>query len=236
MPANGVDPSQPQNVLDVPEPEVLVRVLGVEQQRKSAQVLLVMDVSGSMGDPAGEITDATKLELARDAAVAALDQFKDSDQVGLRIFTTDIGDVFGETYLDLVPIGAMDEASGPSCASRSRPSSRRTAHALSGHAGRGGADPRQLRSVAHQRRRPPDRWRERRRRPVRRRRSARPVDPDAARRGANAQAVRVFPIAYGDDADTATLRRIAEASNGALYVATNLATINDVFTAVVSNF
>ena len=46
----------------------------------------------------------------------------------------------------------------------------------------------------------------------------------------------MFPIAYGDDADTATLRRIAEASNGALYVATNLATINDVFTAVVSNF
>ena len=114
-------PSRSRRTCDVPEPEVLVRVLGVEQQRKSAQVLLVMDVSGSMGDPAGEITDATKLELARDAAVAALDQFKDSDQVGLRIFTTDIGDVFGETYLDLVPIGAMDEASGPSCASRSRP-------------------------------------------------------------------------------------------------------------------
>ena len=128
-------------------------------------------------------------------------------------------------------------ASGPSCASRSRPLPAERHTALSGHAGRGGADPRQLRPVAHQRRRPPDRWRERRRRPVRRRRSARPVDPDAARgEGANAQAVRVFPIAYGDDADTATLRRIAEASNGALYVATNLATINDVFTAVVSNF
>ena len=86
-----------------------------------------MDVSGSMGDPAGEITDATKLELARDAAVAALDQFKDSDQVGLRIFTTDIGDVFGETYLDLVPIGAMDEGGGPSCPADGA-SSRRTAH------------------------------------------------------------------------------------------------------------
>ena len=54
--------------------------------------------------------------------------------------------------------------------------------------------------------------------------------------GVNARAVRVFPIAYGTDADTATLRRIAEASTGALYVATNPATINDVFTAVVSNF
>ena len=34
--------------------------------------------------------------------------------------------------------------------------------------------------------------------------------------GVNAKTVRVFPIAYGQDADTATLRRIAEASNGAL--------------------
>ena len=49
---------------------------------------------------------------------------------------------------------------------------------------------------------------------------------------------KVYSIAmrYGGDADTATLRRIAEASNGALYVASNPATINDVFTAVVSNF
>ena len=54
--------------------------------------------------------------------------------------------------------------------------------------------------------------------------------------GVNAKAVRVFPIAYGQDADTATLRRIAEASNAALYSASNPATINDVFTAVVSNF
>ena len=54
--------------------------------------------------------------------------------------------------------------------------------------------------------------------------------------GVNAKTVRVFPIAYGQDADTATLRRIAEASNGALYSASNPATINDVFTAVVSNF
>ena len=69
----------------------------------------MIDVSGSMGDSAGASTDLTKLELARDAAIAALDQFKDEDQVGLRIFTTDIGDVAGETSLDLVPVAPMDE-------------------------------------------------------------------------------------------------------------------------------
>ena len=110
MAANGVDPNQPQNVLDVPEPAVLVKVLDTwEQQRKAAQVLLVMDVSGSMADPAAEGSDVTKLELARDAAIAALDQFKDEDSVGLRIFTTDIGDQAGATSLDLVPVAPMDE-------------------------------------------------------------------------------------------------------------------------------
>ena len=81
--ANGVDPNQPQNVLDVPEPDVLVKVLDTwERQRKAARVLLVIDVSGSMGDPASQDSDATKLELARDAAITALDQFKDADDVG----------------------------------------------------------------------------------------------------------------------------------------------------------
>ena len=50
--ANGVDPAQPQAVLEVPEPAVLVEVLDKwAEQRKAARVLLVMDVSGSMGEP-----------------------------------------------------------------------------------------------------------------------------------------------------------------------------------------
>ena len=237
--ANGVDPTQPQNVLDVPDSEVLVRVLDAwEQQRKSAQVLLVMDVSGSMGDPAGEGTSATKLELARDAASAALDQFKDSDQVGLRIFTTDIGDVLGETSIDLVPVGPMDE--GQRSALRGQveglfPQNGTPLYQATQEAAeliRDSYDPSLINAVVLLTDGVND--------------DGDPTD-DADQldeliqtlrggEGANARAVRVFPIAYGDDADTATLRRIAEASNGALYVASNPATINDVFTAVVSNF
>ena len=59
------------------------------EQRKEARVLLVLDISGSMGDPATD--DATKLDLAKEAAVSALDQFKDADEVGLWVFTTDLG-------------------------------------------------------------------------------------------------------------------------------------------------
>ena len=54
--------------------------------------------------------------------------------------------------------------------------------------------------------------------------------------GANIRPIRVFPIAYGKDADKSILRQIAEASNAAAYDASNPATIEQVFAAVISNF
>jgi len=235
---NGVDPNQPQNVLDVPEPPVLVRILDLwAQQRKAARVLLVIDVSGSMADPASQDSNATKLELARDAAIAALDQFKDADAVGLRIFTTDL-DASGATSVDLVPVAPMDEGQRARLkdqieslipqngtplyqATQDAADTMRDAYDASAinavvlltdgvnDDGDQNDDADQLDQLIRTLR---------------------------GGEGVNAKTVRVFPIAYGQDADTATLRRIAEASNGALYSASNPATINDVFTAVVSNF
>lgn len=54
--------------------------------------------------------------------------------------------------------------------------------------------------------------------------------------GSRSRPVRVFPISYGTGADQATLQEIAEASNAALYVATDPATIDRVLAAVISNF
>jgi Ca-activated chloride channel family protein len=54
--------------------------------------------------------------------------------------------------------------------------------------------------------------------------------------GQQGQAVRVFTISYGDNADLPTLRRIAEASQAALYDSSDPRSINRVFVAVVSNF
>ena len=48
--------------------------------------------------------------------------------------------------------------------------------------------------------------------------------------------VRVFTIAYGPDADLATLQKISEASRAAAYDARNPATIDKVFADVLSNF
>jgi Ca-activated chloride channel family protein len=57
------------------------------ENRKEARVLLVLDISGSMGESATD--EATKLDLAKEAAISALDKFKDADEVGLWVFSTD---------------------------------------------------------------------------------------------------------------------------------------------------
>jgi len=58
----------------------------------------------------------------------------------------------------------------------------------------------------------------------------------AGAEGRQSQPVRVFPIAYGRDADLATLQRIADATNAAVYDASDPASIRKVFDAVISNF
>ena len=66
--ANGVDPEQPTTELEVPSPDVLIGILDSwAELRKDARVLLVLDISGSMGDPGGD--GRTKLDLAIEAAV-----------------------------------------------------------------------------------------------------------------------------------------------------------------------
>ena len=54
--------------------------------------------------------------------------------------------------------------------------------------------------------------------------------------GERSEPVRVFPISYGADADLATLEQIAEASDAAVYNATDPATIERVLASVISNF
>ena len=54
--------------------------------------------------------------------------------------------------------------------------------------------------------------------------------------GASSQPVRLFTISYGEDADAITLKAMAQATKAATYNASNPATIEQVFTAVISNF
>jgi len=78
-PELGVDPNQPKNILEVPDPEVVAAVQSSWQfVKKQADVLLVIDTSGSM--------EGEKLEQAKTAALAFLDNMPTQNRVGLITF------------------------------------------------------------------------------------------------------------------------------------------------------
>ena len=239
--ANGVDPSQPSKLLQVPKPAVLLTMLDRwKQQRKGARVLLVLDVSGSMEDPADpeDPSSDTKLQLAQRAAIDALGEFKSDDQVGLRIFSTNLGANEDQDYLDLLkvqpmstnreglaskirdqlpqhatPLYEVTEQSFKDMAASYDPKSINAVVLLTdgmNDDGQSDDDRQQFNDLLATLRRGTD--------------------------GENAKPIRVFTIAYGKQADFDTLKRIAESTNAAAYDASNPATISKVFTAVVSNF
>jgi Ca-activated chloride channel family protein len=72
----------------MPSGQVLNDVRGVwDEQRKRARVQLLIDVSGSMDEPANGGAGISKMELAKQAARDSLAQLADTDEVGLTIFT-----------------------------------------------------------------------------------------------------------------------------------------------------
>src|SRR3954462_2622508 len=80
--ANGADPSQPKIELKVPEPKVLNRVLTTwRRDRKPANVLLVLDNSGSMGDE-------NKLEHAKEGLRGFFANAAPQDRIGLMKFSS----------------------------------------------------------------------------------------------------------------------------------------------------
>jgi len=78
---NGVDPNQPTTILDVPTPEVIA---AVQQSwafvKKQADVLLVIDISGSM-------QNEDKIGQARAAAEAFLNAMEATNRIGLMTFS-----------------------------------------------------------------------------------------------------------------------------------------------------
>jgi Ca-activated chloride channel family protein len=78
---NGVDPAQPKRVLGLPSPPVLDRIRTAwREDRKPANVLLVLDTSGSMNDE-------NRLKRAKEGLGAFLREVSPNDRVGLTIFS-----------------------------------------------------------------------------------------------------------------------------------------------------
>ena len=93
----GVDPNQPATVLDVPDPAVVSAVQASWQYvKKQADVLMLIDVSGSMqGD---------KIDQARQAALAFLERVPQQNRVGLTIFN--------DRIVERVPLDSFERNAG----------------------------------------------------------------------------------------------------------------------------
>ncbi len=235
----GVDPDEPSTLLETPTPEVMVDLLDRwALQRKSARVTIVLDVSGSMGEPATPDGTDTKLDLAKAAAITALGQFKDDDEVGLRIFTTGLGDDRTASFVDLAPVEPISanrerlrteiEAQLPRDGTPLYEVTQSTFdEALAAY------DPNRINAVVVL----TDGGNE----DLDSTDDEQQLDALIASLRENAESelakpIRIFPIAYGDGADLDRLQEIAEASNATAYDASDPATIDRVFAAVVSNF
>jgi Ca-activated chloride channel family protein len=236
VPENGVDPTQPTAELEVPSPDVLVGILeSWAEHRKEARVLLVLDISGSMSEFVTD--DATRLDLAKEAAISSLDEFKDADEVGLWVFSTDLGgpDPNVHELVPLGPIGRQRAALADAIAAQF-PTNGTPLYEVTGQAHEmmeATYDPAKINAIVLLTDGEND--------------DGVPADDDqqfadliealqAGSEGSAAQPVRLFTISYGESADVTTLRAISQATSAATYNATNPATIDQVFTAVISNF
>ncbi|MFL5865663.1 MAG: VWA domain-containing protein, partial [Thermoleophilaceae bacterium] len=89
--ANGADPSEPKRVLGLPDPRVLATVKRTwRTDRKPANVLLVLDTSGSM-------SSEHRLDQAKQGLKTFFRQVSPNDRVGLLIFS--------DRIQPLVPVG-----------------------------------------------------------------------------------------------------------------------------------
>lgn len=225
--ANGLNPKQPTTTLSVPVPNVLNKILASwADLRKPANVLMVIDTSGSMGaDVPG--TGKTKLDLAKQAAIKALPQFGPNDQVGLWMFS--IKQDGDKDYRELVPMGRNNQN-----ALKAR------LDGLIPNGGTGLYDT-TLASFQH----------------VVEHQSGDAINavvfltdgknednnsislddllPDL-RKESGEETVRVFTIAYGADADLSVLKQISQTTDAAAYDSRKPGSIDQVFTAVISNF
>ncbi len=230
----GVLAAEPKKVLEPPSAAVTVSILDSwSQLRKTANVINLIDVSGSMAKPVPG-SSQTRLAAAQQAVTAALDLFTDQDEVGLWSFS---GGVRGRIdYRQLIDVGPMDGAV------KGVPRRQALATAVKELSPQG--DTGLYNSVAAAYQAVVDRYREDRINAVvvltdgkNDAEGGLSLDELLAQVESFGQGkqVRIITIAYGPEADTETLAKIARVTKGASYKAPSAADIPKVYAAALSN-
>ena len=231
----GVDAKGP--AITLPRPSVDVVSAAIDQWtqiRKPSSVLELIDISGSMDDPIGD--GRSKLDGAIEGAQATLSHFRSSDEVGVWAFTTDIQSEAGKgiaVLRNVEPLGSDREALDDSLEDLYYAPRQGTplydSIALAYDEMKERAQPGRINAlVVLSDGQDTD--------------STMSLDSliaeisQATREGGDDAPVRIFPIAYGEGADTAALQRIAEATGGQWFDASDAAKIDLVFASVINNF
>ncbi len=231
----GVDPAGP--AVTLPKPAVDVVSAAIDQWtqiRKPSSVLEVIDISGSMDDAIGD--GRSKLDGAIEGAQATLGHFRSTDEVGVWAFTTGVSSSAGKNLVvlrDVSPLASDREAVDTSLEDlryahrEGTPLYDAIAAAYDEMTAR--AEPGRINAIVL---------------------LSDGQDTDSqisldslvarigktAREGGDDAPVRIFPIAYGEGADTSALQRIAEATGGQWFDASDAAKIDLVFASVINNF
>ncbi|MFE7845744.1 substrate-binding domain-containing protein [Microbacterium sp. NPDC057407] len=231
----GVDPAGPAITLPRPEVEVVSAAIDQWTQiRKPSSVLEVIDISGSMDEPIGD--GRSKLDGAIEGAQATLGHFRSTDEVGVWAFTTGVESEAGQNIVvlrDVVPLASERESVETSlddlrfATREGTPLYDAIAAAYDEMSAR--AEPGRINAIVLlSDGQDTD--------------SSISLDSLIAKIGADSDEggaeapVRIFPIAYGEGADTGALQRIAEATGGQWFDASDAAKIDLVFASVINNF
>lgn len=233
-PAAGVDPERPVIGITIPEPTTIDALLDLwPDVRRGSRVVILVDASASTGQPATP-GGPTRLAVLRDALGPATDRLDDDTEVALWTFDMDRDDGPAETHEELVAeatIGDvrddLDAALTALSPGHGTPLYRTVTQALAATAE--GYDPNRINSVLVIS-------------------DGVNADGDAAddadqlddlvavladrSTGASADPIRVFPVAFGDTADMASLRRLARASHGTVFDARDTDDLAAVLAAV----
>ncbi|GAB3458415.1 substrate-binding domain-containing protein [Actinophytocola sediminis] len=222
----GVPSDSAQTFFEPPAPELIKAMRDAwAGTRRPARVLLVLDMSRSMNDPADprNASGQTKLDLLRPAAKQGLALLGAKDEVGIWTFAGTV-----DTRLPLSPVSEVrDQLDGiiddlpvaPNTALHAAVSDTHDAMLAT-------IDQLKINAIvvlSDGRQIPPD--------PAGEAPLLRKIDPTNLE-----TSVRVFTVPYGSDADKELLDDIAETSKAVSYDATNPDSIEEVMVSVFSNF